>query len=52
MSLEVLFLHEHPDWIFKEPRQRLHELPGLCSITDPVAHRNRGFHIYAREEPY
>ena len=40
-------LHQHPDRIFKEPCQRLHELRCLGSVADALVNGDDGFHVRA-----
>src|SRR5258706_5269713 len=43
-----ILLHEHPNRIFYEPRQCLHELSSLSAIADSMVNRDRRLHAPAR----
>jgi hypothetical protein len=43
----LLFLHQHPHWIFQKLCQLLHEPGALRSIAHAVIYRDSGFHAPA-----
>jgi len=40
-------LHQHPNWIFKEARKRLHKLRSLGAVADAMVNGDGGFHVSA-----
>ena len=40
-------LHQHPDRVFQETSQRLHELRRFGSVADAVVNGDGGFHAVA-----
>jgi len=46
LTSEVFFLHQHPDRIFQEASEHLHELGGICPIADAVVNGDGGYSIY------